>query len=105
MIANLIENGVKFGRFSVAVAVAVARAGRTCRATVEDDGPGIAEDERVAVFSPFYRIKRSRNRRTGGSGLGLAIVRQIVEAHGGTVEAGAGGLGGARLTLVLPLEP
>jgi signal transduction histidine kinase len=100
VVANLIGNAVKFGRSRVAVAV--SRTGPACQVTVEDDGPGIPEAERDAVFSPFYRIERSRNRRTGGTGLGLAIARQIAEAHGGTVLTDASPLGGARLVMTLP---
>jgi signal transduction histidine kinase len=100
VVANLIGNAVKFGRSTVAVTV--SRTDALCRVTVEDDGPGIPESERTAVFSPFYRIERSRNRRTGGTGLGLAIARQIAEAHGGTVVAEASPLGGARLVATLP---
>jgi len=100
IVANLIGNAVEFGRSTVAVAV--TRTGAVCRLTVEDDGPGIPEQERTAVFSPFYRTERSRNRRTGGTGLGLAIARQIAEAHGGTVVAEASPLGGARLVATLP---
>lgn len=100
VVANLIENAVKFGRSSVVVAV--RRAGAVCQVVVEDDGPGIPEAERSAVFSPFHRLERSRNRQTGGTGLGLAIARQIAEAHGGSVRAEAASLGGARLVVTLP---
>ncbi|UMY16712.1 ATP-binding protein [Methylobacterium organophilum] len=100
VLANLIENAVKFRRSTVAVTV--RRTGAVCAVVVEDDGPGIPEAERRAVFSPFYRVERSRSRTTGGTGLGLAIARQIAEAHGGTVAAEAGALGGARLVLTLP---
>ncbi|MFK5595686.1 sensor histidine kinase [Methylobacterium sp. HMF5984] len=100
IVANLIGNAVKFGHSSVVVAV--ERTGELCRVVVEDDGPGIPEAERTAVFNPFYRIEQSRNRRTGGTGLGLAIARQIAEAHGGTVRADVSPLGGARLVLTLP---
>jgi signal transduction histidine kinase len=100
VVANLIGNAVKFGRSSVAVAV--RRAGPACEVVVEDDGPGIPEDERSAVFSPYYRVERSRNRRSGGTGLGLAIARQIAEAHGGTIVAEAASSGGARLVVRLP---
>ena len=100
VVANLIGNAVKFG--SSTVAVSVSRTGASCRVTVDDDGPGIPESERTAVFGPFYRIERSRSRQTGGTGLGLAIARQIAEAHGGTVVAEASSLGGARLVAILP---
>ena len=100
VVANLIGNAVKFGHSSVAVAV--RRVDAVCQIVVEDDGPGIPEAERSAVFSPYYRVERSRSRQTGGTGLGLAISRQIAEAHGGTVSAEAGTGGGARLVLTLP---
>ena len=100
VVANLIGNAVKFGRSTVAVSV--SRTGASCRVTVDDDGPGIPKSERTAVFSPFYRIERSRSRQTGGTGLGLAIARQIAEAHGGTVVAEASPLGGARVVATLP---
>jgi signal transduction histidine kinase len=100
VIANLIGNAVKFGQSSVAVSV--RRTGAACQIVVEDDGPGIPEAERAAIFSPYYRVERSRNRRTGGTGLGLAISRQIAEAHGGTVVAETGSQGGARFTVTLP---
>ena len=101
VVANLIGNAVKFGRSTVAVAV--RRAGAVCQIVVEDDGPGIPEAERAAVFSPYYRIEGSRSRNTGGTGLGLAIARQIAEAHGGTVVAETAALGGARLVVTLPV--
>ncbi|NEU14093.1 HAMP domain-containing histidine kinase [Methylobacterium sp. BTF04] len=100
VVANLIENAVKFGQSSILVAV--RRAGTVCQVVVEDDGPGIPASERSAVFSPYYRIEGSRNRQTGGTGLGLAIARQIAEAHGGSVVAEAASLGGARLVVTLP---
>ena len=103
VIANLIGNAVKFGRTQIAVSV--GRTGMLCRVVVEDDGVGIPEAERTAVFSPFHRVERSRNRGTGGSGLGLAIARQIAEAHGGIIVAEASKLGGARLVVTLPAIP
>ena len=63
--------------------------------TVDDDGPGIAEEERDRVFRPFVRLEDSRNRKTGGTGLGLAIVKKVMDRHGATIrldEAPGGGL-------------
>ncbi|MDH3441653.1 MAG: ATP-binding protein [Gammaproteobacteria bacterium] len=68
--------------------------------TVEDDGKGIPEEERDAIFKAFTRIDDSRNRDTGGYGLGLAIVSRIAELHGGTVRVeAAADLGGALFSL------
>lgn len=63
--------------------------------TVEDSGPGIAEEHRPYVFDRFYRADRSRSREQGGSGLGLSIVKWVVETHGGTVTLEESSLGGA----------
>ena len=62
-----------------------------------DSGPGIPEGAREAIFEPFFTT------RTEGTGLGLAIVKKIVEAHGGTIEAGAAPAGGAAFRILLPL--
>ncbi len=71
--------------------------------TVEDDGPGIASDQRERVFDRFHRTDAARTRSAGGTGLGLAIVRDAVEAHGGRVSVEPGGdLGGARVVIELP---
>ena len=67
---------------------------------VEDDGKGIPDSEREAIFKAFTRIDDSRNRKTGGYGLGLAIVSRIATLHGGNVIAGQSDkLGGAMFTL------
>jgi two-component system OmpR family sensor kinase len=68
----------------------------------EDDGPGIPDGEREAVFEPFYRLDRARQLGSGNAGLGLAIARQIVEAHGGTITLDRSTMGGARFCVRLP---
>ncbi len=52
---------------------------------VEDNGPGVTEDQIEAVFTPFTRLEGSRNRATGGTGLGLGIARSIARAHGASL--------------------
>jgi two-component system sensor histidine kinase MprB len=71
--------------------------------TVDDAGPGIAAEDLPRIFERFYRAASAR--ALPGSGLGLAIVAQAVELHGGTVEAGRSGAGGARFTVRLPYSP
>jgi signal transduction histidine kinase len=69
---------------------------------VDDDGPGIAPEERDRVFDRFHRADAARARTAGGTGLGLAIVRAIVDAQGGRVWATESPLGGARVVIELP---
>jgi signal transduction histidine kinase len=99
VIGNLLDNARRHGS---RCRVSVLPAGRMITIAVEDDGPGIPEAEREAVFEPFYRLEKSRSRTTGGSGLGLAIARQIAEVHGGTIRLGASALGGLSASLQLP---
>jgi two-component system, OmpR family, sensor histidine kinase MprB len=70
---------------------------------ISDQGRGIREEDLAHVFDRFYRSSEART--MPGSGLGLSIVRQIVERHGGTVEAGAADGGGARFRVTLPGSP
>lgn len=70
---------------------------------VDDDGPGVAEEDREQIFRPFYRTDEARDRNSGGSGLGLAIVESAISQHGGWAKADKSPLGGLRLTIWLPV--
>ncbi len=70
---------------------------------IEDNGPGIEEDDLPYIFDRFYRAEKSRNSETGGSGLGLAIVKQIVDGHNGDVRA-VNTQQGALFTIMLPKQ-
>ena len=70
--------------------------------TIDDDGPGIPDDQLEEVFKPFVRLETSRSRETGGAGLGLAIARSIVLAHGGTLTLANRPGGGLRAEIRLP---
>jgi two-component system osmolarity sensor histidine kinase EnvZ len=98
-LANLVDNAARYGKW---VKIAAKRTARDIMITIEDDGPGIPEALREAVFQPFYRIDTARRRQTGGTGLGLSIARDIVLGHGGDLSFETGSKGGARAVLRLP---
>jgi signal transduction histidine kinase len=100
VVQNLIDNAVRHAEETVVVRLD-ERDGDVVL-LVDDDGAGIAEDQRDYIFERFVRLDEARSRDSGGSGLGLAISREIVLAHGGTLRASAAPSGGARFELVLP---
>lgn len=77
--------------------------GSIARIHIDDDGPGISQEDLQRVFSPFERLEASRSRDTGGHGLGLTIARDILRAQGGDVELANRAEGGLRATVVLPV--
>jgi two-component system sensor histidine kinase RstB len=100
---NLINNALRYSEKTLRVSL--ASEDNQARLTVEDDGPGIAPDERDKVFEPFVRLDPSRDRATGGCGLGLAIVHSIAQAMGGHVSCETSDLGGAKFTFCWPINP
>jgi two-component system OmpR family sensor kinase len=99
LVANLVENALKYGvrargRFYAEDRMAIIE--------IDDDGPGIVPGELERVFEPFYRGEPSRNRETGGIGLGLAVVRSLARAHGGDVTWPTAPKGGLRARVALP---
>lgn len=99
-LGNLIGNAVKYGGGARVRAFAAEGAAVVA---VEDDGPGLAEEELETVFEPFHRGERSRSRETGGAGLGLTVARQAARGAGGDVTLRNRPDGGLKATLVLPL--
>lgn len=99
LLANLLENAIKYGtRATVSV---TDEAGRL-QIVITDEGPGIPPDQLEQVFEPFYRIEGSRSRDTGGVGLGLSLAREIARAHGGDIVLRNRSGGGLEVTLTLP---
>jgi signal transduction histidine kinase len=96
VLRNLLDNAARHARTTIRIEVADAMV------AVEDDGPGIAPDDRERVFERFTRLERGRSRHDGGAGLGLALVREIAVHHGGSVTVEDGTLGGARFVVQLP---
>ncbi|WP_051914759.1 sensor histidine kinase [Thermorudis peleae] len=102
VLANLLDNALKFTPAGGQVTVRVARDGDAVLVTVSDTGPGIPPEDLDRVFERFYKSDRARS--SSGSGLGLAIVKHLVQLHGGTVWAENAPGGGAQVTVRLPIS-
>lgn len=99
---NLLENAAKYSLpDSRPVEVSAVESGETVTVRVTDDGPGIPEEDLPNLFEPFYRVDRSRSKKSGGYGLGLSICRRILEAHGGAITVANNPGRGATFTLTL----
>ncbi len=98
-IANLIDNAVRYGKRA---RVSLNMDSGSIRVVVDDDGPGIPSNESEAVFRPFHRLEKSRNRGTGGTGLGLTIARAVARGHGGEVVLTNRQGGGLCAQVILP---
>ena len=98
-VGNLIDNAIDFAPAGSDVLVTLRRDPRTARISVRDHGPGIAPGDRARVFDRFWRAANAHH--LPGSGLGLAIVRDVAEAHGGSIVLEEPSGGGARFRLRL----
>ncbi len=99
-LANVIGNAQRYGG---EIEVSLQIRGSHVDVLVDDNGPGIAPDQREEVFRPFFRLDESRNPETGGTGLGLTIARDIMRSHGGDLTLDSAPAGGLRAILRLPL--
>jgi two-component system OmpR family sensor kinase len=90
---NLLSNAIRHSPKGGEVVVTLAAGAGGVDLRVADQGPGIPESERQAVFDRFYRVDPARHRQTGGAGLGLAICQAIVAGHGGHIGIEASGTG------------
>lgn len=100
-VENVIRNAKKYANKQINVTIDIEKTDLII--IVDDDGPGIPEDQYEEIFRPFYRIEEDRARQTGGTGLGLAIVFNAVQQHKGTVSASRSPIGGLRIQIQLPL--
>jgi signal transduction histidine kinase len=99
---NLVSNSLRYTPAEGRIVVNANREGKKVIISVEDSGPGFAEEDIPRLFEQFYRGEQARTRATGGAGLGLAIARGVVEAHDGRIWAENIPGGGARVTFELP---
>ena len=99
-IQNVIGNALRHGDN---VAVRLSQQDNRALVTIDDDGPGVPEEQREDVFKPFFRLDSSRNPETGGTGLGLTIARDAVRGQGGELRLEDSPNGGLRVRISLPL--
>ncbi|WP_315764003.1 sensor histidine kinase [Sphingomonas sp. Y38-1Y] len=101
---NLIDNALSFSPDQAVVSVGASAAGRRLIVRVEDEGPGVPEEAREAIFRRFHSVRPDGEAFGAHSGLGLAIARTIVEGHSGTihVESREDRVSGARFVVRLP---
>jgi K+-sensing histidine kinase KdpD len=85
LLSNLLENANKYSPKSKPIHLNLAKKSHVACLQVIDEGPGIPDDEKEAVFEKFYRIGNEQTRKTQGTGLGLYICRQIAKDHHGTI--------------------
>jgi signal transduction histidine kinase len=110
ILLNLLDNAIKYGRPDQTIVVRTSEGAGRVRVSVDDEGTGIALNDRERIWMPYVRLTNANGSRRGGSGLGLAVVRELAEGQGGRVwveESASGGssfvveLEGARAALAL----
>lgn len=102
--SNLISNAIKYGHFA---RVEIETRKKEIIITIQDNGPGIPEEELTNVLQPFYRVDASRSRSSagGGVGLGLAVAKEIITHHNGTIQLTNAIEGGLKIIVTFPTEP
>jgi signal transduction histidine kinase len=104
ILINLLSNALKFTPPGGTVSIEVKEEDDKACIIVKDTGVGMPASETAKVFERFYRVDKSRSRKSGGSGLGLTIVKKLVEAHEGTVEIQSNLNEGTRVVIMLSKE-
>jgi two-component system osmolarity sensor histidine kinase EnvZ len=96
---NIIQNGLKYGN---KVYIEVQKRNKRVLVFIDDDGPGIPDDQYKNVFKPFFRLDKSRSLNQSGVGLGLAIVEDVINSHGGNIQLGQSKYNGLQVKISLP---
>lgn len=101
-VRNLIQNALRHSIHRIDVSLVSQKDSFLIH--VDDDGSGIPYDKQDKIFEPFFRLNKSRNKKSGGYGLGLAIAKRISHWHKGNIQVSTSPLGGARFTICIPLH-
>ena len=103
LLYNLLDNAIKYNHDGGAVKISLVQESKQYKITVRDTGIGIPDDHLDRVFERFYRVDKSRSKKTGGTGLGLSIVKHIAEFHRGSVRIESDVDTGTCVTCVFPM--
>jgi PAS domain S-box-containing protein len=104
MVANLLENSLKFTPSGGEVSITISKDDQSIKFVIADTGIGLAANNLRKIFDRFFQVDSSYTRQAGGIGMGLAIAKEIVESHGGRLWAESEGLGhGSRFSFTLPI--
>jgi two-component system sensor histidine kinase BaeS len=101
---NLLENALKYTPKDGAITVSAVKEANKIQVVIHNTGAGISPEHLSHLFDRFYRVDEDRSSQTGGSGLGLAIAQEIVNMHGGEIEAHSQPNQGVTILLRLPLS-
>jgi len=102
---NLMSNAIKYTQEGGHIEISARKpTPDTVSISVKDNGIGIPEKDQARIFERFYRVDKARSRNMGGTGLGLSIAREIIKAHGGTIELESELNRGTTVTFTLPLR-
>ena len=105
VVANLLDNAVKYSPEATPIEIDIATSGDgAVSVTIRDRGPGVPAAELDRMFSRFHRVRTAGNATVAGAGIGLAVCRALVERHRGHIEASAPPGGGLAVTFTLPLS-
>ncbi len=103
VLANLVDNAVKYSPDGGRVSVDITVVGQRLRFAVRDEGLGVPPSEHMRIFEKFYRLDPDLTRGVGGTGLGLYISRELLERMGGRIWVESSGTGGSTFVAELPL--
>ena len=102
ILANLLDNALKYGPAGQTVGVRAEMNGDAVRISVTDQGPGVPPRDRERIWDPYRRLDRDVSGEVQGSGIGLAVVAELCPAYNGRVWVEGGDDGGARFVVELP---
>ena len=99
---NLLSNAIKHSNATAPIEVSCTRGPGKVLVKVQDNGTGIPQEDLAYIFEPFYRVDKSRSKRTGGYGLGMSVCKKIMEAHNGRIEISSHPNKGTSVLLTFP---